>query len=110
MLGFNPGVESDYRSVLKPDGQEILMLALSSFEAAVGSLKDGTIEYQMLIVIRDCSERFLELYEQINKEQSKTLQLKRLLHQRCLELKAFQEERDKISAFIRICSLVKQGN
>ena len=96
--------------MLKEDGQEILMLAISSFEAAVGSLKDGTIEFQMLIVIQENSERFLELYGQINKEESKMLLLKQLLRQRCLELKAFQEERDKVSTFVKMCTLIKQGN
>ncbi len=105
------GRESDYRDrVLKPDGQEILMLAISSLEAAVGSLKDGTIEFQMLIILKEHSDRFLALCEHITKEEGKLSLLRQLLHQRCIELTAFQEERDKVSVFIRMCSLIKQGN
>lgn len=86
------------------------MLAISSLEAAVGSLKDGTIEFQMLILLRDHSERFLALCGHISKEEGKLSLLRQLLHQRCVELTAFQEERDKVSIFIRMCSLIKQGN
>lgn len=96
--------------MLKEDGQEILMLAISSFEAAVNTLKDGSVEFQMLFVIRDNSERFVELYELINKEESKIFLLRQILCQRCEELGAFQDERDKINSFVRMCSLIKQGN
>ena len=110
MLGYFSGRESDFRHVLKPDGQEILMKAISSLEAAVGYLKDGNIEFQMLILLHEHSERFLALCEQINKEEGTISLLRDLLHQRCIELAAFQEERDKVSTFITMCSLTKQGN
>ena len=96
--------------MLKEDGQEILMLAISSFEAAVNNLKDGSVEFQMLLVIRDNSERFVELYELINKDESKIFLLVQILRQRCEELKAFQDEREKVTSFVRMCSLIKQGN
>lgn len=85
------------------------MLAISSLEAAIRSLKDGTTELQMLILLSQHSERFLALCEQINKEEGKLSSLRQLLHQRCVELTAFQEERDKVTVFIRMCSLIKQG-
>ena len=95
--------------MLKEDGQEILMLAISSFEAAVNTLKDGSVEFQMLVVIRDNSERFVKLYELNNKEESKIYLLRQILRQRCEELKAFQDERDKVTSFVKMCSLIKQG-
>lgn len=101
-------MESNCRSVLKEDGQEILMLAISSFEAAVNNLKDGSVEFQMLLIIRDNSERFVELYELINEEESKIF-LGQILRQRCEELKAFQDEQNKVTSFVRMCSLIKQG-
>lgn len=103
------GGESDYRRVLKPDGQEILMIAISSLEAALGSLKDGTTEFQMLSLLNGHSERFLLLCGQIDKEEGKLSSLQQLLHQRCVEVTAFQEERERVTIFIRICSLIKQG-
>lgn len=102
-------MESNCRSVLKEDGQEILMLAISSFEAAVNNLKDGSVEFQMLLIIRDNSERFVELYELINEEESNISLLRQILRQRCEELKAFQDERNKVTSFVRMCSLIKQG-
>lgn len=73
------------------------------------SLKDGSTEFQMLSLLNDHSERFLELCKHINKEESKLTSLRRLLHQRCVELTAFEEEREKVVIFIRMCSLIKQG-
>lgn len=102
-------MESNCRSVLKEDGQEILMLAISSFEAAVNNLKDGSVEFQMLLIIRDNSERFVELYELIDEEESNIFLLRQILRQRCEELKAFQDERNKVTSFVRMCSLIKQG-
>ena len=96
--------------MLKPDGQEILMLALSSLDAAKSFLKDGSIAFRMLLLIRDHSERFLLLCEQISKEGSEQSSLEQLLDQRCMEITAFQEERDNVSSFIRMCLLIKQGN
>jgi len=94
---------------LKPDGKEILTKAISSLEAALGSLKDGTIEFQMLSLLNGHSERFLVLCGQIDNEEGKLSPLKQLLHRRCIELTAFQEERDKVTIFIRLCALLKQG-
>lgn len=109
LYGFFSGGQSDYRRVLKPDGQVILMKAISSLEAAMGSLNDGTTEFQMLRLLNDHSKNFLALCEHINKQESKLSSLRQLLHQRCNELTAFQEEREEVAIFIRLCALLKQG-
>lgn len=98
------GKESDYRRVLKEDGQEILMLAISSLEAAIGLLKNGAIEVQMLLLLKDYPERFLLLCEHISKDNIKSSSLSNLLNQRCIELDAFQGERKNVSTLIRMCS------
>lgn len=85
------------------------MKAISSLEAATGSLKDGTIEFEILSLLNDHSERFLALCKQINKEEGELSFLRQLLPQRCIELTAFQEEREKVTIFIRMCSLIKRG-
>lgn len=110
MWGYFSGRESDYRQVLKPDGQEILMLAITSLEAVVGLLKDGAINVQMLNLLKDHSQRFLLLCEQISREENERSSLRQLLDQRCTELLAFQQEREKVNTFIRMCSFIKQGN
>ena len=87
------------------------MKAVSSIEAAVMYLEDESITFQMLTLIRDNSERFLELcgqMEQIIKERSKEY-LEQLLNQRIIELTAFQEERKKVGSFVRMCALITQG-
>ena len=101
------GRESDYRRVLKEDGQEILMLAISSLEAAMGLLKNGAIEVQMLNLLKDNSKRFLLLCQQISKDENKSSSLSHLLDQRCTELTAFQQERNNVSTFIRMCSCIE---
>jgi len=104
------GRESDYRRVLKEDGQEILMLAISSLEAAIGLLRNGAIEVQMLFLLKDHSERFVLLCKQIGKDENKSSSLSHLLHQRCTELIAFQKEQNNVSTFIRMCSCFETGS
>ena len=104
-----PGRETDYSRFLKKEGQELLILALSSLEAAMEFLEDGSIEFQMLTLLHDNSERFLMLCEQISKKGSEQTSLKQVLDQRCTEITAFEEECGKVCSFIRTCSVIKQG-
>ncbi|XP_067056125.1 E3 ubiquitin-protein ligase rnf213-alpha-like isoform X2 [Acropora muricata] len=101
------GPESGNRKVIKDDGLEILVLAESSLGAAVGFLKDGSIELQVLEVIIEHSEQFLKLCELINDFKSENL-LRKLVDQRSKELRAFRSERDEVYCFIRMCVLIKQ--
>ena len=103
------GKESDYRRVLKEDGQEILMLAISSLEAAMGLLKNGAIEVETLLLLKEYSERFLLLCEQISKVNNKSSSLDNLLKQRFIELDAFQGERENVSTLIRMCSCLEKS-
>ena len=92
--------------MLKEDGQEILMLALSSLEAAISGVLDSSIEFELLKLVLDHSDRFLILSEKIKKKSA----LKKSLNQRYMELTAFEEERQKVSYFIRMCEPIWQGN
>ena len=92
--------------MLKKDGQEILTLALSSLEAAISGVLDGSIEFQLLKLVLDHSDRFLILSEKIKKKSA----LKKSLNQRYMELTAFEEERQNVSSFIRMCEPIWQGN
>ena len=92
--------------MLKEDGQEILMLALSSLEAAINGVLDSSIEFELLKLVLDHSDRFLILSEKIKKKSG----LKKSLNQRYMELTAFEEERQKVSSFIRMCEPIWQGN
>ena len=86
------------------------MLALSSLEAAVDGVKDGSIEFQLLKLVLDHSDRFFILSEKISRKGSEKSTLKQSLSQRYMELTAFEEERQKVSSFIRMCVAIKQGN
>ena len=92
--------------MLKEDGQEILMLALSSLEAAINGVLDSSIEFELLKLVLDHSDQFLILSEKIKKKSA----LKKSLNQRYMELTAFEEERQKVSSFIRMCEPIWQGN
>ena len=92
--------------MLKEDGQEILMLALSSLKAAINGVLDSSIEFELLKLVLDHSDRFLILSEKIEKKSA----LKKSLNQRYMELTAFEEERQKVSSFIRMCEPIWQGN
>ena len=92
--------------MLKEEGQEILMLALSSLEAAINGVLDSSIEFELLKLVLDHSDRFLILSEKIKKKSG----LKKSLNQRYMELTAFEEERQKVSSFIRMCEPIWQGN
>ena len=96
--------------MLKEDGQEILMLALSSLEAAINGVLDSSIEFQLLKVVLDHSDRFLILSEKISKKGREKSVLKKSLNQRHVELTAFEEERQKVASFIRMCVPIWQGN
>ena len=92
--------------MLKEDGQEILMLALSSLEAGINGVLDSSIEFELLKLVLDHSDQFLILSEKIKKKSA----LKKSLNQRYMELTAFEEERQKVSSFIRMCEPIWQGN
>ena len=96
--------------MLKEDGQEILMLALSSLEAAINGVLDSSIEHQLLKLVLDHSDRFLILFEKISKKGREKSALKKSLNRRYVELAAFEEERQKVSSFIRMFVPIWQGN
>ena len=96
--------------MLKEDGQEILMLALSSLEAAINGVLDSSIEFELLKLVLDHSDRFLILSEKISKKGRGKSALKKSLEKRYLELTAFEEERQKVSSFIRMCVPIWKGN
>ena len=85
------------------------MIAISSLEDVVDSLKGGTIQFQYLDLLRDNAQRFLMLCEYMGKTEGNKSTLPDILEQRCNELVAFEGERVKVSTFIRMCINIKQG-
>ena len=98
----------DHKGDLKPDGQAILLMALTSLKDAMCTLKDGTIQYQLLMLIKDNSDRFLMLCQEMDKEGHENL--KQSLNQRLAELRAFEVEREQVIGLLGMCNLIKGGN
>ena len=98
----------DHKGDLKPDGQEILLMALTSLEDAMCTLKDGTIQCQLLMLVRDNFDRFVMLSQEMDKEGHENL--KQSLNQRLAELSAFEVERDQVVGLLGMCNLIKRGN
>ena len=109
-LFFFSGQGFDYEGVLKPDGREILAMALTSLKDAMCNLKDGSIECQLLMLIRDNLDRFLELSQEINEVGKEKAVLRQCLDQRLAEQRAFEVERDQVVGLIGMCNLIKGGN
>lgn len=107
---FFPGQGLDYKGVLKPDGREIMAMARTSLKDAMCNLKDGSIQCQLLMLIRDNSDRFLELSQEINEEGNEKVVLRQCLDQRLAELRAFEVERVQVVGLIGMCNLIKGGN
>ena len=105
---FLPGRGFDHKGDLKPDGQAILLMALTSLEDAMCTLKDGTIQYQLLMLIRDNFDQFLMLCQEMDKEDHKNV--RQSLNQRLAELRAFEVEREQVIGLLGMCTLFKGGN
>ena len=85
-------------------------MALSSLEYAMRTMKDGSIQCQLLMLIRDNLDRFLELSQEIIKKGTKNAVLRQNLDQRLAELSAFEVERHQVVGLIEMCNLIKGGN
>ena len=98
------GKESEYREILAPEGQEKLMLALTSLQAVCGELKQALINMKTLQLIRQHSQRFRDLCRILKFEGMEAITCKRFA-----ELNAFEDERDKLTRFSSICSRLRRG-
>ena len=105
---FWPGRGFDRKGDLKPDGQAILLMALTSLQDAMCTLQDGTIQYQLLMLIRDNFDRFLMLCQEMDKEGHENV--RQSLNQRLAELRAFEVEREQVIGLLGMCNLMKGGN
>ena len=77
---------------------------MTSLEAVCGELKNAEIKVKTLKLIDEHSQRFLDLCSILNIKGMNELSRKRLA-----ELKAFMDEREQVTAFVRICAMLKQG-
>ena len=112
-----------------PDGGlEHLVSATSLVEHVAFWLRSGEIKVSTLRIVNKDRDRFFELYSLLPKapenisleeevvagskasgNQRETVGVEVLLEMRAEELEAFEKERDTVSTFIHMCSLIKSG-
>ena len=116
--------------MLSADGLEILVSATSLLAHVGRCLKNGEIRVNTLRIVHKGRERFLELFPLLSEEddnttskgeavtkrisedkgnQQKTSVMETFLDMRIEELVAFEKERETVSTFIDMCSVMKTG-
>ena len=107
---------------------ELLVSATSLVEHVAFWLRSGEINVSTLQIVNKDRDRFLELYSLLPKapentsleeefaagskasgNHRETAGVEVLLEMRAEELEAFEKERDAVSTFIHMCSLIKSG-
>ncbi|XP_022797655.1 E3 ubiquitin-protein ligase rnf213-alpha-like isoform X3 [Stylophora pistillata] len=120
------GAGSVGNACLPNGGLELLVSATSLVEHIALCLRSGEINVSTLRIVSKDRDRFLELYSllpevpeyiPLNEEavagseasgnQRETADVEFLLEMRAEELEAFEKERDAVSTFIRMCSIIR---
>ena len=106
--------------MLSHDGLEMLVSATSLVTHVGFCLKNGEIQVNTLRIVQKSRDKFLELYSLISKEEAVTRKINEdhgsrqeameiFLDMRIEELKSFEDEREAVSTFIAMCSVIKAG-
>lgn len=116
--------------MLSNDGLEILVSATSLLSHVGLCLRNGEIRVNTLRIVQKGRDRFLKLYSLLSKEednttskeeavtrgtsedkrnQQETGSMEVFLEMRIEELEAFAKEREAVSSFIEMCSVIKTG-
>lgn len=108
--------------MLSHDGLEILVSATLLITRVGFRLKNGEIQVNTLRIVQKSRDRFLELYSWLSKEETVTRKINEdqgsqqeagsmeiFLDMRIEELKSFENEREAVSTFIAMCSVIKTG-
>ena len=116
------GSGSQLKEMLSHDGLEILVSATSLVTHVGLCLKNGEIQVNTLKIVQKSRDRFLELYSLLSKEEAVTRKINEdqgsqqdagsmeiFLDMRTEELKSFENEREAVSTFIEMCSVIKTG-
>ena len=116
------GCGSQLKEKLSDDGWEILVSATSLVTHVGLCLKNGEIQVNTLRIVQKSRDRFMELYSLISKEEAVTRKINGdqgsqqtsgsmeiFLDMRIEELKSFENEREAVSTFIAMCSVIKTG-
>ena len=116
--------------MLSDDGLEILVSATSLMTHVGHCLRNGEIRVTTLRIVQKNRDRFLKLIPLLTEEeanttskeeavtrgiseekeyQQETSPMETFLDMRIEELEAFEKERETVSTFIEMCSVIKPG-
>ena len=124
------GSGSQLKEMLSEDGLEILATATSLLAHVGRCLRTGEIQVNTLRIVLKARDSFLKLFSLLPKDednttskeeavtrgisedkgtQQETSPTETFLDMRIEELEAFEKEREAVSTFIEICSVIKTG-
>ena len=124
------GYGSQLKDTLPGDGLELLVSATSLLEHVGIWLRNGKIQSSTLRIVQKHRDKFLKLYSllsrvedstpskeeaeastisDVNGSQQQTGSIELFLDMRIEELEAFEKEKDAVSSFIDMCSVIKSG-
>jgi len=130
MRYFTLGSGSQLEEMLSHDGLEILVSATSLLVHVGHCLRNGEIRVNTLRIVQKSRDRFMKLFPLLSEEednttskeeaatreigegkgdQQETSPMETFLDMRIEELEAFEKERQRVSTFIEMCSVIKTG-
>ena len=99
------------------EGQETLFMAKSLLEALVRAITDASVTIEVLLLLKNYKQGFLELLKTTSpviseSGSSKMLskeEIEQSLTERIEEVEEFQAAKVKVSSFIRMCDVIQPG-
>lgn len=114
-LSLNPGDESGRGSILTDEGEETLLMAKSVLTAIVESISSATVTVEILVLLKEYKEKFLELLKTTSSITKKgpnsdtKLEAERRLAERIEEFEEFKAVKVKVVSFVNMCDLILPG-
>ena len=100
------GDESGRGGILSDDCKETLFLAKSLLEALVRVISDGSVTFQVLLLLQRHKETFLELLK-TSAAEIKDAEIS--LDHRLEEIQEFLEVKKNLGTFIGMCDVIQPG-
>lgn len=102
-----PGDESGRSHILSPEGQETLEVAKSLFKALVRNISDGSVTFEVLLLVHNHQNTFLELLNTtcgVEKNDAERSMAKRIE-----EIEEFCAIKENVGTFIGMCAMISPG-
>lgn len=114
---FVAGDGSGRGAILTGGGQETLSMAKSLLEALVEVLLNASITFEILLLLQEFKQRFLELVKisvlMVNYEEGRRVatkeKIEQTLNERIEEIGEFQAFKARVLSFTAMCHLIQPG-